>query len=105
MVDGIRATFLLSGAAVIVTAVLGTLLGVAAGYLGGWVDALVARGADVIFELAQHHGDRRGRAGQILGGIGKGAMFGHRPEAAQHFDFDGQNSESLEPDACIATLA
>ena len=49
VVDGIRATFLLSGAAVIVTAVLGTLLGVAAGYLGGWVDDLVARGADVIF--------------------------------------------------------
>ncbi|MGM0585236.1 MAG: ABC transporter permease [Pseudomonadota bacterium] len=49
VVEGIRATFLLSGAAVVITAVLGTFLGMAAGYIGGWVDDLVARGADVIF--------------------------------------------------------
>ncbi len=49
VVEGIRATFLLAGAAVLITAVIGTLLGMVAGYLGGWVDDLVARGADVIF--------------------------------------------------------
>jgi peptide/nickel transport system permease protein len=49
VVDGIRSTFLLAGAAVVITAALGTLLGMAAGYLGGWADDLVARGADVIF--------------------------------------------------------
>lgn len=49
VVDGIRATFLLAGAAVMITAVIGTLLGMVAGYLGGWIDDLVARGADVPF--------------------------------------------------------
>jgi len=49
VVDGIGATFLLSGAAVLITAVLGTILGMAAGYLGGLADDLVARGADVLF--------------------------------------------------------
>ncbi len=49
VVEGIRATFLLAGAAVVITAALGTLIGMAAGYLGGAVDVLAARGADVLF--------------------------------------------------------
>lgn len=49
VVDGIQATFLLSGIAVVITAVLGTILGMAGGYLRGPVDDLIARGADVLF--------------------------------------------------------
>lgn len=49
VVDGIRATFLLSGIAVIITAILGTMLGMAGGYLRGVIDDLIARGADVLF--------------------------------------------------------
>jgi peptide/nickel transport system permease protein len=49
VVQGIRATFLLSAFAVVVTAVLGTLLGMVAGYFRGASDHLVARGADILF--------------------------------------------------------
>jgi peptide/nickel transport system permease protein len=49
VVEGIGATFLLSSVAVLITAVLGTLLGMAAGALGGLADGLIARGADVLF--------------------------------------------------------
>lgn len=49
VVQGIRATFLLSAVAVLISAVIGTLLGMAAGYFGRWVDLIVARGADILF--------------------------------------------------------
>jgi peptide/nickel transport system permease protein len=49
VVEGIGATFLLSSVAVLITAVLGTLLGMAAGALGGLADGLIARCADVLF--------------------------------------------------------
>lgn len=49
VVQGIGVTFALSSVAVLITALLGTLLGIAAGYLGGIVDALIARIADVFF--------------------------------------------------------
>jgi peptide/nickel transport system permease protein len=49
VVEGIGATFVLSSVAVLITAVLGCALGMAAGTLGGWADGLIARGADVLF--------------------------------------------------------
>jgi peptide/nickel transport system permease protein len=49
VVQGIRSTFLLSAIAVAITAVVGTLLGMAAGYLGQHTDQIVARGADILF--------------------------------------------------------
>jgi peptide/nickel transport system permease protein len=49
VVQGIRATFLLSAIAVLIAATLGTLLGMAAGYFGRAVDIAVARGADILF--------------------------------------------------------
>ena len=49
VVEGIGATFLLSSIAVVITAVIGTFLGIAAGYLGGFVDSVIARCADVLF--------------------------------------------------------
>jgi peptide/nickel transport system permease protein len=49
VVQGIAATFLLSSVAVVITALLGTFLGIAAGYLGGFTDSLIARIADVLF--------------------------------------------------------
>jgi peptide/nickel transport system permease protein len=48
---GIRATFLLSALAVVMTAGLGTLLGMTAGYFRGAADQVVARGADVLFSF------------------------------------------------------
>ena len=51
VVVGIRATFLLSAAAVAATACLGTLLGMTAGYFRGATDQIVARGADVLFSF------------------------------------------------------
>ena len=51
VVVGIRATFLLSAAAVAMTACLGTLLGMTAGYFRGAIDRIVARGADVLFSF------------------------------------------------------
>jgi len=49
VVQGIRSTFLLSALAVAITAVIGTLLGMAAGYLGRYADQAIARGADILF--------------------------------------------------------
>jgi peptide/nickel transport system permease protein len=51
VVLGIRATFLLSAAAVALTACLGALLGMTAGYFRGLADQVVARGADVLFSF------------------------------------------------------
>jgi len=49
VVEGIGVTFLLSSMAVAITAVIGTLLGMAAGYLRGFADGFIARVADVLF--------------------------------------------------------
>ncbi|MGZ3339226.1 MAG: ABC transporter permease [Caldimonas sp.] len=49
VVEGIGVTFLLSSVAVAITAVIGTLLGMAAGYLRGLADGVIARVADVLF--------------------------------------------------------
>ena len=49
VIDGIGATFLVSSIAVVITAVLGTLLGMAAGTLRGAADLAIARFADVLF--------------------------------------------------------
>ena len=48
---GIRSTFLLSAAAVAVTAFIGTLIGTVAGYYRGLADEVVARLADVLFSF------------------------------------------------------
>ncbi len=49
VVEGIGVTFLLSSVAVAITAVIGTMLGMAAGYLRGVADGVIARIADVLF--------------------------------------------------------
>ncbi|PVA11994.1 peptide ABC transporter permease [Pelagivirga sediminicola] len=49
VVQGIRATFLLSAIAVLISACIGTVLGMAAGYFGKFTDIAVARGADILF--------------------------------------------------------
>ncbi len=49
VVEGIRYTFLMASLAVAITAVLGTVLGMAAAYLGGLFDQVVARFADLLF--------------------------------------------------------
>ena len=51
VVVGVRSTFLISSAAVMLTASIGALLGMAAGYTRGLVDEVVARSADVLFSL------------------------------------------------------
>ncbi len=51
VVIGIRSTFLLSAAAVTMTASLGTLIGMVAGYYRGLADEVVARSADVLFSF------------------------------------------------------
>ncbi|MEO4041098.1 ABC transporter permease [Hoeflea sp. CAU 1731] len=49
VVEGIRATFLLSIVAVSITAVVGSFFGMLAGYFHGVTDHFVARGADILF--------------------------------------------------------
>ncbi|MFZ4480617.1 MAG: ABC transporter permease [Rhodoferax sp.] len=49
VIEGIGFTFLLSSVAVAVTAIIGTLLGMAAGYLRGFYDGIIARIADILF--------------------------------------------------------
>lgn len=49
VIEGIGFTFLLSSVAVAITAVIGTLLGMAAGYLRGFYDGVIARIADILF--------------------------------------------------------
>jgi len=49
VVRGIRATFVLVLASVCGTAVLGTLIGLYAAYVGRWVDTLIARAMDIMF--------------------------------------------------------
>ena len=49
VVQGIRVTFLIASIAVMLTAALGTLIGMMSAYVRGWVDALIMRLADVMF--------------------------------------------------------
>jgi peptide/nickel transport system permease protein len=49
--EGIGTTLLLSAIAVVVTAVLATLLGLAAGYWGGWLGEVVSRLTDVLYSF------------------------------------------------------
>jgi len=49
VIEGIGFTFLLSSVAVAITAAIGTLLGMAAGYLRGFYDGVIARIADILF--------------------------------------------------------
>ena len=51
VVEAVGTTFLLATLAVLATAVVGTLAGLAAGYIGGAVDALIMRLADVLFSF------------------------------------------------------
>jgi peptide/nickel transport system permease protein len=51
VVHGARYTLSMSVAIVAIAAVIGTLLGLVAGYLGGWVDSLIMRITDVFFSL------------------------------------------------------
>jgi peptide/nickel transport system permease protein len=51
LVEGINATFLLASTAVLLTAVIGILAGMAAGYVGGLVDIIVMRFADILFSF------------------------------------------------------
>lgn len=46
---GARISLLISIAATLITVVLGTVLGVCAGFFGGWVDAVIGRGMDILF--------------------------------------------------------
>lgn len=48
-VQGIRVTFLIASIAVMLTAALGTLIGMISAYVRGWVDGLIMRLADVMF--------------------------------------------------------
>jgi peptide/nickel transport system permease protein len=49
VVQGIRVTFLIASIAVMLTAALGTLIGMISAYVRGWVDGLIMRLADVMF--------------------------------------------------------
>ncbi|WPG41343.1 ABC transporter permease [Variovorax sp. EBFNA2] len=49
IVRGIRATFVLALASVCGTAILGTLIGLYAAYVGRWVDTVIARAMDIMF--------------------------------------------------------
>lgn len=51
IVHGIRTTFLVSAVAVLATSVLGSALGMFSAYVGGLVDAVVMRLADVLFSF------------------------------------------------------
>lgn len=51
LVEAIRATFLLATSAVLVTAIVGTAAGLAAGYAGRATDAVIMRFADVLFSF------------------------------------------------------
>ena len=49
VLQGIGITFILASAPVLITSLLAVVIGMLAGYLGGWLDELVARLADVLF--------------------------------------------------------
>lgn len=49
LMEGIQVTFVLSVTAVALTTVVGTFLGLVAGYVGGAADQIIGRAADVLF--------------------------------------------------------
>lgn len=51
MLYGARVSIAIGGGSVLVAAFVGVMLGLAAGYLGGWVDALIMRVGDVILSF------------------------------------------------------
>ncbi|HVU14972.1 MAG TPA: ABC transporter permease [Phototrophicaceae bacterium] len=51
VLQGIRITFLLATAPVLITSAIAVMIGMLAGYLGGWFDELVVRLADVLFSF------------------------------------------------------
>lgn len=51
VVYGARVSLLVGVAATAISLVLGTVLGVIAGYRGGWVDTLVSRSADIVLSM------------------------------------------------------
>ena len=51
VLQGIRFTFVLATTPVLITSALAIVIGMLAGYLGGWFDEFVARGADVLFSF------------------------------------------------------
>lgn len=51
VLQGLRITFLLSSAAVLVSALVGVVIGLLAAYFRGWVDELATRLADVVFSF------------------------------------------------------
>jgi peptide/nickel transport system permease protein len=51
MLYGARVSILIGGGAVAVAAVVGVTLGLLAGYLGGWVDAVIMRIGDIILSF------------------------------------------------------
>ncbi len=51
VLQGIRITFVLATTPVLFTSVLAIVIGMLAGYLGGWFDELVARLADILFSF------------------------------------------------------
>jgi len=51
VLEGIRVTVVLAAGAVIVTAMIGVVVGMVAAYFGGWVDEVIVRLADVMFSF------------------------------------------------------
>ena len=51
LVEAVRATFLLATSAVLATAIVGTIAGMAAGYAGRMTDTIIMRLADVLFSF------------------------------------------------------
>lgn len=51
VIVGTRISLELTAVAIVISVVVGTSLGVVAGYLGGWVDALVMRSVDAMLSL------------------------------------------------------
>lgn len=47
-VHGLRTSVLVAGVATVASCLVGTALGVMAGYFGGWIDAAISRGIDIV---------------------------------------------------------
>lgn len=53
LIVGARISLVVAVSVLALTLVVGTLAGMAAGYFGGWMDALLMRGADVVFAFPE----------------------------------------------------
>jgi ABC-type dipeptide/oligopeptide/nickel transport system permease subunit len=53
LIVGARVSLLVAVSVLALTLTVGTLAGMVAGYFGGWVDALLMRGADVVFAFPE----------------------------------------------------